>query len=536
VPGAATSPEQDGADDESQQAVDAEPAQGAASVDDEGAGGGEGLEAPTDTDGADATEQGAGGGSSDAAGEGEGGGTEDLDDAQSGDQEQARAEDGDDYVGDISVTVHDRVNTLLVVNWDQVTAAEQVWLEFSFEDDEWLTSRPSAGEMGPHEDVVIGVPGETEVRIRVVSSASGTDHVSTEQTGTTQALPAGMPTPEVLAYDPERASPERYLFGSVEDSPGGSFNGYYLSTFWLYIMDRQGRIVWYYADPSSNATTSFQRIARDGGEYIWLEKRCYGCGNFEESVVRMTLDWKLFEELEVPGLGDCMDVTDEGTVLYDAGNELRERLVDGTTRTIWSCQDHFGPGFLCYTNTINWDATTDSVFMSCPEPGTVVEVRRSDGQLMGQYGNHEGSWSFAAPLESPPDAWGFGFQHFPNLSPDGTLMLSSHMPGYEDTSNPVEYQHAFLEFEIDRENQQLIEVWRYTEGPEWPHAKGMAMRLDNGNTLANCSTGGVIREITPDKETVFQVKFDAEGGNDFYNTMVGHNVLIDDLYALNGGL
>ena len=65
--------------------------------------------------------------------------------------------------------------------------------------------------------------------------------------------------------------------------------------------------------------------------------------------------------------------------------------------------------------------------------------------------------------------------------------------------------------------------------------KGMAIRLPNGNTLGNYGTGGAIREITPDKRTAFHVKFDAPTGNDFFNKMVGHNVLIDDLYALNGG-
>ena len=36
----------------------------------------------------------------------------------------------------------------------------------------------------------------------------------------------------------------------------------------------------------------------------------------------------------------------------------------------------------------------------------------------------------------------------------------------------------------------------------------MAIRLPNGNTLGNYGTGGAIREITPDKQTVFHVKFD----------------------------
>jgi hypothetical protein len=93
-----------------------------------------------------------------------------------------------------------------------------------------------------------------------------------------------------------------------------------------------------------------------------------------------------------------------------------------------------------------------------------------------------------------------------------------------------------MEFTIDREQHTLVEKWIYNEGPEWAMAKGMAIRLANGNTLANYGTGGVIREITPDKQTAFHVKFDVEADDgDFFNKMVGHNELVDDLYALNGG-
>jgi hypothetical protein len=62
----------------------------------------------------------------------------------------------------------------------------------------------------------------------------------------------------------------------------------------------------------------------------------------------------------------------------------------------------------------------------------------------------------------------------------------------------------------------------------------MAIRLPNGNTLANYGTGGVIREITPSHRTVWLVKLDVPEGDDAYNKMVGNIELIDDLYALNG--
>jgi len=99
----------------------------------------------------------------------------------------------------------------------------------------------------------------------------------------------------------------------------------------------------------------------------------------------------------------------------------------------------------------------------------------------------------------------------------------------------MEFEHAFMEFDIDREARTLTEKWVYNQGPEWAMYKGMALRIAGGNTLANYGTGGAIREITPDKQTAFHVKFDSELGNDFFNKMVGNNVLIDDLYALNAG-
>jgi hypothetical protein len=435
-------------------------------------------------------------------------------------------------VTDVSVEVHPNVNTLLVVNWNQAVESDDVWLEFSFEDGNLMTSRAARGVLGPHRDVVLGVPGETLVTLRVVLQRGGERFTTRDYQGTTEAVPRGMPVPEVLTYDPALATPDRWLFGSVEDSDGGcnTQECFYHTTFWLYIIDRQGRIVWYYADPASNATTSFQRVARDG-EYIVMEKRPFGNGG-QRGVLQMTLDWSYVEEIAVPNLADAIDVTADGSLLYNVDGqnaELRERTRDGQTRGIWRCHDRFGANFQCYSNTVNWNPIDDTVLMSFPYQNTVVEIDRQSGEVVGQYGDAPGSWAFS------PATWEFEFQHFANISIDGTLIVSSHMPGFETTERPVANQHAFMEFEVDRQNQRLIEKWIYTEGPEWAMYKGMAQRLEGGNTLANYGTGGVIREITPDKQTAFLVKFDSELGDDFFNKMVGHNVLIDDLYALNGG-
>jgi hypothetical protein len=430
------------------------------------------------------------------------------------------------------------------VTWTQAMAADNVFLEFSFETGNVMTSRAHPGTVGMKRDVVIGVPASTAVTVRVVSRAGGVDYKTHDYTGTTGALPSGLPVGQVLMYNAAIASPNRWMFGAVENSTGGcaSTSCFYHTTFWLYIMDRMGRMVWYYSDAASNATSSFQRMAKDGG-YIWIEKRPFG-GMSARSVLKRTLDGTYSENIPISNLADCIDVTDDGSLLYDANNQLMERTRQGQTRSIWNCRTAFPTVGMdtpsCYTNTINWNARDNTVVMSYPERNTVVEVSRATGMLVGQYGNSSGSYAFA-PTPAPPGpqtTWQFGYQHFANITKDGTLMVSTHLDGDQNTRQPVAGQHAFEEFSINRTSRTLTNVWYYNGGQEWAMFKGMAIKLANNNYLANYGTGGVIREITPDKQTAFLVKFDAPAGgagNDFFNKMVGHNELIDDLYALNVG-
>ena len=425
----------------------------------------------------------------------------------------------------MTVTVHPQTATILVVNWTQAISAEQTWLEFSFTGSTVMKSRAKAGATGTHRDVVLGVPSATAVTLRIVSRQGGVDYKTHDYTGTTGALPTGMPKPTLLAYNAALASPDRYMFGSVEDSSGGctTRNCFFDGQFWVYIMDRQARIVWYYADASSNAATGFQRIARDG-EYIWIDKTRMGT----RGVVKMTLDRQYMQTIALP-IGDAIDVTTDGALLYDSNNELREMNKAGTSRTIWSCRTAFGASYNCYTNTVNWNPADDTVLMSFPEPNTVVQINRQTGAIVATYGDRAGSYAVS------PSTWSLEWQHFPNISATGTLMVSSHLPMFPEGSAAGPMQHAFIEFDIDRTGMRLVERWSYSAGTEWPLSRGMVIKLPNGNYLGNYGTGGAIREITPDKQTVFHVKFDVATGSDYANKMVGHNVLVDDLYALNGG-
>ena len=79
------------------------------------------------------------------------------------------------------------------------------------------------------------------------------------------------------------------------------------------------------------------------------------------------------------------------------------------------------------------------------------------------------------------------------------------------------------------ETGELTEIWSYGEGiDEYAYYSGEAYRLANGNTLLNYGTGGEIREVDPEGETVWSLQW----GEDH---TLGHTQLVGDLYALNRG-
>lgn len=430
---------------------------------------------------------------------------------------------GDDFVSNVKITVHPQTKTILVVTWTQAVPADRTWLEFSFPGAEPMRSRGSDGSVAAHRDVVLGVPEKTLVDVRIVSRVGSTDYRTSSYQGTTGAIPAIMPRPTFVSYDAKRASPEPWLFGAVEDSVGGcsDFTCYYNSLFWVYVMDRQGRIVWYWTDPISDSSHAYPRLARDG-EYIVVDYARIG----DMGVMKMTLDRAYYEWVPIPNVDDAMNVTADGSILYTSAAELRELGRDGTVRSIWRCP---AEDIECYCNAIHWNAKDDTVLLSYPGPSTVVEVDRKTGEVVGQYGNLAGSYAFV------PSDWLLQFQHSPTITPTGTLLVSTHLPEFPFGSPIGPNQHAFEEFEIDRARATLTLKWSYSEAPEFAGSKGFAMRLANGNTLVNYGSGGVIREVTADKKTAFEVKWDVPEGDDYFNKMVGENVLVDDLYALNGG-
>ncbi|MEE9384874.1 MAG: hypothetical protein V3V08_15835 [Nannocystaceae bacterium] len=442
----------------------------------------------------------------------------------------------DSPIRDVAVTVHASVATILKVSWTQTNESEAVWIEYTFENDNWLHSPERGGLPGSHHELLLGVPGDTDVRFRIVTRKGERRTETARQCRRTGTVPHGMPRPTVAHYDRALASEHRWMFGSVEATRHQ--DAYRDGPYWLYIIDRAGRIVWYYRDRAYNPEMAFPRLARDGSHLI-VEKKQFVGGVLQGRIMRFDLDLERIDRIEVPGMDDCYDITDDGSILFNTRAHsgprayLKERGPTGVIRNIWDCSQWADDRQIehrsrCYTNTVNWNPADDTVLLSMPYLNTIVQVDRVSGELVAEWGDKAiGGWRFS------PATWGFGFNHWANLTSDGTLLVSSHMPGFDDRDPPGE--HGFLEFELDRTNKILREKWFYKNTRDWPRARGMAQRLANGNTLGNYGTGGTIQEVTPELQLAWDVRWDADFPNSYFNRLVGHNTFLDNLYELTAG-
>ncbi|MCP4606406.1 MAG: hypothetical protein GY847_38845 [Proteobacteria bacterium] len=469
--------------------------------------------------------------------------TGDADTDSDGDSDSDSDSDGDSdsdsvhqIISGVSVEVHPLVKTFLVVRWKQHVEANSVWLEFSFKGEEERESPARSASVGDHETLILGAPGETEVSFKIVNEFDSSIIRSDTYTGTTGIVPSKMPIPEFISHNPSIAVDDRWLLGSVEDS--ASPTAYYENPFWLFILDRKGRVVWYYKDPT-DARMLFPQVSVDGS-HILVDKAGFDFlgGSINTRIQRLTLDHSYTEELKVPKISWGFDETEDGNIVYDtlisgtaltnvAISALKEIEPDGTIREIWRCDSWVKDLGLnpqnCYSNTVNWHAKRDTVILSMPRNDTVLEINKETGDVIRQWGSLGGSWDYGAQSTS------FDFQHYAHITDDGTLLVSSH-------SSDSESQHLFLEYRIDESQETIEEIWRYGDGvSDYAKYSGEAVLLANGNRLLNYGTGGVIREVTSDKETAWEVVWDAAFSDERNNKFIGHTVFIDDLYALIEG-
>ncbi len=421
-------------------------------------------------------------------------------------------------LGALTLTVDAAVVTVLHAGFADPGVAE-VWVEYRFEGGDWqVAPTVSAGAA-----VVLGVPADTEVEARAAARFGEVVVYSDVAVATTGTLPAGLLVPEVSVWDPSLAYEASFLMISVDH---GDYT--YGPPYWIEIVDRDGRIVWYRETPD-DLMTLYPTVSRDGTHVWWDESDIFGILASDPRVVRQTLDGRWSVSQTLADMGQAIAEGPDDSWFYERRGASPVGVVqafsDGSAVTVWDCAAWGSARGLstndCKLNACNWDEGRDTVLASSFYTDTVFEVAVGTGEVVRQMGQSTVGEPYA--FDPPGDV--FDYQHYPHWLDNGNLLVSTHVPGNYGVQVAGEYA-------VDDATHTLRRVWSYTSTDRFATQLGEANRLPNGNTLQGYGQDGAVREVTTDGAVVWDAAWPKDPSG---YRVVGHATLIPDLYALNAG-
>lgn len=410
-------------------------------------------------------------------------------------------------VDGITLAPHERVQTVLVVDWTQDRDADLAWLTWEFEGAEHASPARAVAKGAGHE-VILGLPGEVTVPVSLHLTLGADEFVIPLGDGTTGKVPVILDPPQLDVRDEVAMRPEPYLLTSVDVG-----NYPFFGPCFTVVLDNQGRVVWYRRTSGSRLT--WQPRVSEIGAYVLIDETTYYSGG-TPTVSRVTLDLERDEAVEVADIGVAYDEMEDGSILFGEDLDgkqfyLTRQYPDGTRERVWDCLA-WDPGAVtwdCNPNTVDYDPTRGSALWSMFQTDRVVEVDVTTGEVLRVFGDHPDAYAFD-PAESS-----FELQHFPNYTPSGKLMVSTH--------SPDETEQWARAYEVDDATQTLTEVWS-VESPYWAQYAGQLQELPSGNVLWQLGVTGVVHELETDGTVVWQVRWPGH--------LVGNATPLADLYAL----
>ncbi len=416
---------------------------------------------------------------------------------------------------------HASVPSIIVASWEMERGLEACWLRWSLDGLAWQQTPRRACPAGEQRQLLLGVPAGAKARVQIVAEERGIQRRGPGQTVRAAPLPSPQLQPQLDAWVPGSSSEAPWLLLALERDDGGYYDGPY----WQIILDRRGRVVWYH-QLDDGLSSTFPTVAASGDHLVSERLDRFGLAGDQPPVIqRRSLDLSTQQEHEAPGLRFAWGEAPDGSIYYfdreqdDEGwlsrldpQGQRERIFDCATWIRDRCTDTW----CCETNAVVVQPDRGSVLMSLWASDTVLEIDTSTHELRHVWGQLEGAWT-TEPAEA-----GFDLQHYPTVTAEGTLLLTTHVPGQPG-------QHRVREYSLDEQAQALVQRWSWGEGQElFARYQGEALRLDNGNTLMNFGTAAAIREHHPEHGIVWSLTWSEPW-------LLGHMTPIQDLYPLLDG-
>ena len=406
---------------------------------------------------------------------------------------------GDSLALDVEAEISAYINTVVIVRWRTATATTGR-VEFG-ESTAYGMSTPSTASGTDHEVFLLGMPADTEVHFRVVVEGSEGESPTSDHTISTLSLPSGMP--------------QFVVSGTVTDQwqfqvipPQGT-------AAVVTILDRQGRIVWYYLPEAGGnlmkaiLTHDRQHVllghagpqdALDTSQLTWISLD----GSEVTSLPAPYFDHDL---VELPGGNVGLIVVEERT-LDDGRKWAADRLVelatDGTQTEIWNAWESIDPEGLGLEGTSNWthgngieyEASEDCYYLSMKEIGSIAKISRSTGETHWLLNGKLNEFAFADGAEVG------AMQHQFEILEPGHLLI------FDNGAQTRGYSRA-VELQLDESAMTAEQLWEYVRVPPvYVYAKGDVQRFGDGSTQVTWSTSGEMQLVSEAGTLLWQLNAD----------------------------
>jgi hypothetical protein len=410
----------------------------------------------------------------------------------------------------LQVQILDSMGSIPLVSWEQSGSAPVV-IRYRLPGETWRSTPETIRSPGDQEAHLLGIPFGTDVEWQLLWEDDCGAHTAQGESIRTEDLPDG--APEII----ERIGDEGDWDPAIEFFLTSMDPSTVKDDVYVFIIDRQGRIVWLHEVPPTR-TSLHPRVSLDQKSLLidhgsfWSQFD----GGAASQVLRLRIDGTVRETLETPGLHHPFTDLEDGSLVWAAwksGSETLEVLSpEGVQSTLWDCQTYFesiDSSEVCASNSLSWNPDRDVFLYSLYSVETVLEIDRTSGELLSSFGGFGDVWDFD-PAESR-----FFWQHGAHFLENGHLLLSGQTAEGEEG--------VAREYSLDRESQILREVWSISQGVETA-TMGEVHRLPSGHTLHNYGSTTRLHEYTADGEIVWELVWDGE--------FIGRSTPLEDLYAL----
>jgi hypothetical protein len=325
--------------------------------------------------------------------------------------------------------------------------------------------------------LLLGMKPTRTYHFRVSVETSIGNFESEDQTLETGVVPWGVLS-RFDALNAERREPA-FILGSYWRGSLGTR---------IFVVDPDGEVVWF-ADVNQGGVAR-ATMSMDG-ESIWV----VSINNRGSPVKRVTWDTLTLDTYDLAiGSHDIVAVEDDLMAYIDYGDEDCESVVEidpsGTLTKVFDLDTYLvrGDTLSCHGNALRYSRATNSYILSSLLEDVFIIPR--DGGAVTR---------LSEIVPGGNQSWG-GTQHGVHFLGDSLLIYANDegdaVGGFQSGGPSTAIEYSLLDG---------AELWRH-EAELYSANLGEVQRLPGGNTLITHSNPGIIREITPDGETVLEIQ------------------------------